>query len=67
MAIEHRCPVCAVGAPSVREQRPEREPPRSAGSLTFTCTCGSAATVSTASSPARELARRGWTVHFVAE
>jgi hypothetical protein len=65
MAIEHRCPACAPGALPPREPPAERKPPRDAGWLTFTCGCGSAATVSTASAPGRELARLGWTFRFV--
>ena len=65
MAVEPRCPDCVPGASKLRTQGPNRKPP-AAGSLTFTCECGSAATVSTISGPGRELARLGWTFRFIA-
>jgi hypothetical protein len=67
MTIEHCCPTCTPDASRlVAAPESSRAPSRhAAGSLTFTCRCGSAATVATAPGPGRELARLGWTVKFV--
>jgi hypothetical protein len=66
MALEHVCPACVPAGSRPRALRPERRPSSAVGLLTFTCGCGSAATVSTASGPGHELARLGWTFRFVA-
>jgi len=68
MTIEHRCPTCVPSPARPRAVHSARmPPPRASGSLTFTCPCGSAATVSTVPGPGRELARLGWTFRFVGD
>jgi hypothetical protein len=67
MAVEPTCPACSPAPSSLRALRADREPRRASPSLTFTCRCGSAATVPTASGPSRELARLGWSFRFIAD